>query len=219
MKFKLLALLLLLAAVQVQAQTYIEDVGDKLVVVSGSNRQRLDKARIGSVELVGERGIRISGVAPFGRSAAIDYNDIDTTLFVESNSLADYPPLNSRANVRNWILVAAGRQVWRSDDKQPVATSEYTADTVEGFDTVAAVRYQYLVINSTADTVLVTPPATPKRGEWFGVIRSRSAATHPIYVDLSTQKLFAASSDATLTGGVMAKFIYYNSTVGWIRED
>ena len=114
---RLLAVLMLFiaGAASLQAQFYIKDIGDKLWIYrSSSVVARYDKSAITGVDLVGTTGMVITARAPQGRSFAFSPAQLDTSLFVRGNPSISYPPLDTRENIRNWILVAAGQLIWNS---------------------------------------------------------------------------------------------------------
>ena len=81
---------------------------------------------------------------------------------------------------------------------------------------------KWLPVNVSSGAVTVTEPSTPaggwQAGQWFGVIDSRSnAATNNITVDL-TANFYGASADDTISTDEAAfKYVYINSTVGFVR--
>lgn len=96
----------------------------------------------------------------------------------------------------------------------------YNVDT-ETNTTVTAKKFYLLPVDVSAGLVSINPPSSPAAGDWFIVVDSRNnAGTNNITVNTSSQKYYAASVNTTLnTNGVFIKFIYVNSTIGWIKEN
>lgn len=100
-----------------------------------------------------------------------------------------------------------------------VLSTEFTSTAGAGFDTTTAAAYQITLVNSAGDTCVVEAPA-PVAGVWFTVVRSRSGSAKPVYVNTTADKLLGAAANFTITSTQYAqRFVYVNSTVGWVPEN
>ncbi len=80
----------------------------------------------------------------------------------------------------------------------------------------------WLPVNSTGGAKTIVPPSNPQTGDWFGVIDSRAQAlvnNITIYFSGSSQKINGSVTNSAInSNGAVVKFIYINSTVGWVRQ-
>jgi hypothetical protein len=88
-------------------------------------------------------------------------------------------------------------------------------------DTLQAVVYKIVLVDTDSGSVVVLPPASPVAGDWFGVVDSRSNAnTHPIKVEFGGAKYHGTSTDLTINGAkASGTLVYVNAAVGWIKLD
>lgn len=85
-----------------------------------------------------------------------------------------------------------------------------------------AKKSAWLPVNSTGGAKTIVPPSNPQTGDWFGVIDSRAQAlVNNITIDFSgsSQKINGSVTNSAInSNGAVVKFIYINSTVGWVRQ-
>lgn len=88
-------------------------------------------------------------------------------------------------------------------------------------DTIQAVTYQIVLVDTDSGSVVVLPPASPTAGDWFAVADSRSNAnTNPIKVEFGSAKYHGTSTDLTINGAkASGTLVYVNAAVGWIKLD
>ena len=88
-------------------------------------------------------------------------------------------------------------------------------------DTIQAVAYQIVLVDTDSGSVVVLPPASPIAGDWFAVADSRSNAnTNPIKVEFGSAKYHGTSTDLTINGAkASGTLVYVNAAVGWIKLD
>ena len=88
-------------------------------------------------------------------------------------------------------------------------------------DTLQAVVYQIVLVDTDSGSVVVLPPAAPVAGDWFAVDDSRSNAnTNPIKVEFGSAKYHGTTTDLTINGAkASGTLVYVNAAVGWIKLD
>lgn len=126
-------------------------------------------------------------------------NGLDTLMKVQPTVIEIYKTVDMNGN---WLKF--------SEDLQTEVTS-----------TTTATKFSTLPVNTTGGAVTVNPPGTPLAEDWFAVSDSRGqASANNITVDFTTagQKLHGATSNYTMISTrEYVKFVYVNSTVGWIK--
>ncbi len=102
----------------------------------------------------------------------------------------------------------------RNNIIREILSTESTTDSTQ------AVLFQITLMNSTSSALAVKVPATPVAGDWFSVSDSRGqAGTNNVTVAFTSasQKLHGSSQDHVISANKgFVKFVYVNSTVGWI---
>lgn len=110
---------------------------------------------------------------------------------------------------RKWDLIQS-----RDNDIREILSNESTADSTQ------AVLFRITLMNSTSGALTVKAPASPVAGDWFAVSDSRGqAGTNNITIafTVAAQNLHGSSQDHVIsTNKGFAKFVYVNSTVGWV---
>ena len=88
-------------------------------------------------------------------------------------------------------------------------------------DTIQAVMYQVVLVDTDSGSVVVLPPASPQAGEWFAVADSRSNANNKtIKIEFGSAKYHGTSTDLTINGAkASGTLVYVNAAVGWIKLD
>ena len=109
-------------------------------------------------------------------------------------------PVGSNTQV---LTVTAGAPAWVASASGGVAWSIQTADFI-------AVKNNGYVIDSTSNTIDITPPATPVAGDYFAV--SVRVATNIVRV---VGLIESVTGSITLSANAFKQFVYINSTVGW----
>ena len=97
----------------------------------------------------------------------------------------------------------------------PVLARDYVLDEVAA--DVTATMYALLPVNCTAASRTITPPPSPKKGDYFIVVRSRGGGANTVTVDTSPTGLYAGAIDVTLTNGnPYVRLTYVDATIGWV---
>jgi hypothetical protein len=95
-----------------------------------------------------------------------------------------------------------------------------TSDVISALKTAnyQAVASEWASMDVTSASLTVTPPTSPAKGTWFGVIDTRGKSeTNPIIVSTTTNKVNSLAENTSISQNYSrVRFTYIDATVGWI---